>query len=165
MSSRRLELLPRWLPLRAAAATLVLAWLLGIAGTLFHRHEDHAHSDPDHAEDCSEGPACSGQVRERAETTTLSGECPDGDGCRDPFHHHHSHAPPIGAATHCSVCSSLFERHAIPIAPFTLAIPITVRFVVVTAPSCPASEPSRFALARGPPDLPATQSRCALHVV
>ncbi len=150
--SRRTRRSPRfpWTT-RQQALGLLLAWCASLLLPAFH-------FDPDdklvsgHGAAAVSGSHCSGNFRPLAATSSVHGACPNGSGCEDPWHHHHSDAS--HDATQCPICSSLLER--IVDAPVVFdSTPARVEFVAPHTPRLAApSERLKVSLARGPPPSP-----------
>lgn len=152
MRRRIPRLLPTALPERGALAVLLVAWLLGVVAPAFHDHADHdadaaAHDDHDDAT------RCSGVIVAAAPVATLAADCPEGEGCRNPVHHHHSHELPRHDVANCPTCAALLQRAIVPVVSFSLAPRAVHHLAPLAERASLPSERSVFAQARGPPSV------------
>ncbi len=145
---------------RLPTLVLLIAWLVSLAAPAFHDHSDEGgqagageQTGPGGHAGHADGVACSHRFRSLPAGDRWTSECPDGEQCQDPWHHHHT---PFKAhdTTSCRVCSSLLERPG-ELPTFICFAPCAVEFIVAREPVLPSIQ-QRFviALARGPPPAP-----------
>src|SRR5262245_59862487 len=66
---------------RGASFLLLLAWFASLLLPAIHFEAE---------EELESGHACSGLFAKESSAPSIDASCPDGDGCTNPWHHHHS---------------------------------------------------------------------------